>query len=280
MRTVGIEIFYWLDNWSDNQIACFHRARQAGFDAVEISLTGGPDVDIDAMRTELDRQQLRVFCSMGLPLEKDITSDDPQTRQSGVDYLKRCAEAAAKMGSPILGGLPYVPWLHFPKGVDLRPYAERSAAAMREVASTAGDLGITICTEVINRYETFIFNTVADGVRYLTMVDHPAVKLELDTYHMSMEEDNLADAVREAGRQIGHFHCAASNRKLPGPGNIDWDAIKQALDEVHYDGGLVIETFPNPDTEAGRTVNTWRKLVHDPDAEIRRSLDYLRQHVA
>ena len=98
MRKVGIEIFYWLDNWSDDQVACFARAHRAGFDAVEISLTGGPDVDFARIRAELDRQQLGMYCSMGLPQEKDITSPDDGVRRAGIEYLKRCVETASRLG--------------------------------------------------------------------------------------------------------------------------------------------------------------------------------------
>jgi len=280
MRKIGIEIFYWLDNWSDDQASCFARAKALGFDAVEVSLISGPDTPIAAMRAELDRCGLDVFCSMGLPQDKDITSSDEHVRRAGIEYLKRCVDAAAHIGSPILGGLPYVPWLHFPAVKDLRPFKERSAAAMREVADAAGDAGITICTEIINRFETYIFNTVAEGLEYLAMVGHPAAKLQLDTYHMNMEEDDLPAAIRQAGSHIGHFHCADSNRKLPGQGHINWADIKAALDDVRYHGGLVLETFPNPAAETGRTVNVWRPLVSDYDEEAKQALAFVRQHVA
>ncbi len=280
MRKIGIEIFYWLENWSDDQASCFARAKSLGFDAVEISLISGPETPVASMRAEIDRCGLDVFCSMGLPLAKDITSPDNQVRRAGVEYLKRCIDAAARVGSPILGGLPYVPWLHFPKTEDLRPFRERSATAMREVALAANNMGISLCTEIINRFETYIFNTVGEGLDYLAMIDHPAVKLQLDTYHMNMEEDSLQGAIRQAGNTIGHFHCADSNRKMPGRGHIDWAAVKSALDEVGYQGALVVETFPNPAAETGRTVNTWRSLVSDYDEEAQQALALLRQQVA
>jgi D-psicose/D-tagatose/L-ribulose 3-epimerase len=280
MRQIGIEIFYWLHHWSDHQSAAFARAHKIGFDAVEISLITGPDTPIAEMRAELDALGLGVFASMGLPLDKDITSPNESTRRAGIEYLKRCVETAAQLGSPILGGLPYVPWLHFPSDRDLRPFRDRSAQAMREVAATASDLGMTICIELINRFETYIFNTVEQGIAYLAQVDHPAVKLQLDTYHMNMEEEDMPAAIRLAGSQLGHFHCADSNRKPPGGGHIHWSSIKNALDDVQYRGPLVIECFPNPAAETGRTVNTWRPLVSDYDREAAYALSLLRQHVA
>jgi D-psicose/D-tagatose/L-ribulose 3-epimerase len=281
MRKIGIEIFYWIDNWSDDQIAYFPRAKNCGFDAVEISFVAGPEaVDVPRLRGEAEGLGLDVYCSTGLSPQTDITSPDSAVRRAGVEYLRLCLETAQQVGSPILGGVTYAPWLYFPELQDLRPYRDRSAQALHEVATIAGDLGVTLTMEVLNRFETFMFNTVAEALQFLQQVNHPAVKLQLDTYHMNMEEDNLAEAIRQARNQIGHFHCAANNRKLPGRGHINWQAIKAALDDVGYQGCLVVETFPNANVETGRTVHTWRPLVQDYDGEARQAVAFLRQHVA
>lgn len=279
MRIPGIEIFYWIPEWGTDQPPFFHKARTAGFDAVEISLVAGPDIDVAAYRRALDEHDLTVYCSMGLPPDKDITSPDAAVRQAGIAYLKRCVETAARLGSPVLGGLPYAPWLYFPQDDDLQPYRDRSAAALREVAAAAADHGVTLCLEIINRFETFMFNTVDEGLKFLAQVDHPAVRLQLDTYHMNMEEDDMAAAIRQAGAAVGHFHCAASNRRLPGRGHIDWSRIRAALDDIGYQGGVVVETFPDPTAETGRTIHTWRRLVEDLDAEAAQAAQFVRRHL-
>jgi D-psicose/D-tagatose/L-ribulose 3-epimerase len=247
---------------------------------VEISFVSGPEtIDIHRMRAELERLDLRVFCSSGLSVETDITSPDKARRDAGIRYLRQCLETTQKLGSPILGGVTYAPWLHFPEADDLRPYRDRSAAALYDVARIADDLGVKLTLEILNRFESFMFNTVDEGLAFLEQVDHPAVQLQLDTYHMNMEEDNLAEAILTAGSAIGHFHCAASNRKLPGKGHINWQAIKIALDTVNYQGAMIIETFPDPTAETGRTINTWRPLVNDVDQDVKDSLAFLRSHV-
>lgn len=279
MYKIGIEIFYWIDNWADDQISYFSKVQECGFDAVEISFVSGPEtIDIPRMRQELDTLGLDVFCSTGLSPVTDITSSEMSLRKAGINYLRQCLETAQKLGSPILGGVTYAPWLYFPDDADLQAYRDRSAATLREVAQIAADLGLTLSIEILNRFETFMFNTVGEGLDFLAQIDHPAVKLQLDTYHMNMEEDNLAEAIRQAEKQIGHFHCAASNRKLPGQGHLDWQAIQSALKDVNYQAGIVIETFPNPTVETGRTVHTWRHLVHDYDADAKQALAFLRKH--
>ena len=277
MRILGIEIFYWIDKWSGDQTAYFGRARATGYDAVEISLIHGPDLDVTTFRDELERYNLKIYCSMGLPADMDIGSPDAGTRRQGIEYLKGCVDTAARLGSPLLGGLPYVPWLEFVEPADMPAHRERAALSMREVASTAADLGIFITLEIINRFETYIFNSVAEGLQFLENVDHPAVRLQLDTYHMNMEEDDIGEAIRSAGEHLGHFHCAASNRKMPGQGHINWSAVRQALDDVQYQGGIIIECFPNPAAETGQTVHTWRPLVQDFDLEAMAAADFLRR---
>lgn len=279
MRQVGIGILYWADTWDTPQIPLFKRASAAGFDVVEVSLINGADFDIAGYKAALAEANLNTYCIMGLNAETDISSPDASVRRAGIEYVKRALEATAQLGSPILCGLPYVQWLYFPEDEPFDGYRERCAESLREIAVTAADNNVTICLEVINRFETFIFNTVAEGLDFLARVDHPAVKLHLDTYHLNMEEDNTADAIRLAGDKLGHFHCVASNRKLPGHGQIDWEAVRQALDDVNYNGGVCIEAFPLPDTETGRTVNTWRPLVNDLDADAREAAQFVRRQL-
>ena len=268
MRQLGIEVFYWLPNWADDQVSSFARAKACGFNAVEISLVSGPDIDVRRIRQALEQNDLHVFCSMGLPLDKDITSPDKDIQRAGVEYLKRCVDTAARVGSPVLCGLPYVPWLHFPAASDLTPYRERSAEAMREVASTASDIGITICTEVINRFETYIFNTVEGGLNYLEMIGHPAVKLQLDTYHMNMEEDDLGRAIRRTGRHLVHFQANENHRGFLGTGHLDWPAICRALGEVRYAGPITLEPFRRTDHRLSVPLAQWRPPTDDEGTDM------------
>ena len=100
-RPVGIEIFYWLDNWSDDQSSVFHKAAQAGYDGVEISLVAGQDVGVERMARTAESLGLKVLCSTGLSPTKDISSPDPTIRRAGIDMLKRCLDSSARLGSPI-----------------------------------------------------------------------------------------------------------------------------------------------------------------------------------
>lgn len=278
-RPVGIEIFYWLDSWSDEQSSAFHKAAAAGYDGVEISLVAGLEMDIPLIARTAAEHGLTVLCSTGLSPEMDISSPVSDVRRAGVDHLRRCLEQAAELGSPILGGVTYATWMGFPER-DHDGYRERSAETLAEVAPYARRLGVDICLEVLNRFETFMFNTVSDCLRFIDMVGEEGVLAELDTFHMNMEEDDLADAVRRAAGRIGHVQVAANNRRAPQYGHIDWTAFRAALDEAGYEGWVVFETFPNSRAETGRATYAWRDLTDDPDGDAARAAAFIRERLA
>lgn len=276
-RPIGIEIFYFMDRWLDDQASHFQTASDCGYDGVEISLMPHVLEDHRRIGVEADRLGLGIVASTGLTPSKDISDPDPTIRRAGVEYLKRCLDAAADLGSPILGGVTYAPWFGFPDD-DLHARRERSAASLRDVARAAESVGVDVCVEILNRFESFMFNTVDQANDYLDMVEHPSIKIELDTFHMNVEEADLAAAVRSASPRLGHVQVAGSNRSMPGKGHIDWSSLADTLDDVGYEGWVVVETFPNPHVETGRSTHAFRPLVTDLIGEAIEAADFVRSH--
>jgi D-psicose/D-tagatose/L-ribulose 3-epimerase len=180
--------------------------------------------------------------------------------------------------SPILGGVTYAPWFAFPDD-DLEARRQRSAESLREVAVAADAVGVVVCMEILNRFETFMLNTVSQAQDFLGLIGHPSVQIELDTFHMNVEEPDLAAAILQAGPRLGHFQCAASNRAMPGKGHINWDEVAAALDAAAYEGWVVVETFPNPEVETGRSTHAFRPLVDDLMAEARQAAGFVRNQL-
>lgn len=157
-RKVGIEIFYFMDRWADDQAAYFSKAADCGYEGVEISLMPHVLEDPSRIKAESSRLGLDVICSTGLGPDTDISDPDPAVRRKGIEFLKQCLEVASDLGSPILGGVTYAPWFGFPDG-DLEQRRQLSAASLREVAVAADALGVSVCMEVLNRFETYMINT-------------------------------------------------------------------------------------------------------------------------
>jgi D-psicose/D-tagatose/L-ribulose 3-epimerase len=278
-RPIGIEVFYWLDRWSDDQASTFGRVAAAGYDGAEISMVAGSEVGVRSLSRAAAAAGIHLLCSTGLTPDLDISSADRSVRDAGKRHLLRCLDHAAELASPILGGVTYAPWMSLPDG-DLDEYRKRSADVLRDVAEVAGRLGIDLCLEVLNRFETSMFNTVGDCLAFIDSIGHEAVRVEIDTFHMNIEEDDLAAAVRLAAGRLGHVQVAANNRRPPQYGHIDWAAFRDALDWVGYEGWLVFETFPNPAVETGRSTRAWRHLAVDLDGEAASAAAFMRAHIA
>jgi len=278
-RPIGIEAFYFLDRWSDDQAVVFDRAAEAGYDGVEVSLVAGGEIDTRRIAAAAAAADVDILCSTGLTRDLDISSSMAEVRAAGIAHLIGCLEASAELRSPILGGVTYAPWMVFPDD-DLDEHRKRSADSLNKVAIRAASLAVDLCLEVLNRFETPLFNTVADCLNYIDLVDHASVMVEVDTFHMNIEEDDLAAAVVLAGGRLGHVQVAANNRRPPQYGHIDWPPFRAALDAVGYQRWIVFETFPNPAAETGRATFSWRPLAVNLDLEAREAAAFIKGHLA
>ena len=103
----------------------------------------------------------------------------------------------------------------------------------------------------------------------------------LDTFHMNIEEDNIAAAIRKAGKRLGHLHLGEQNRMVPGKGSLPWNEIGQALRDIDYKGAAVMEPFVMKGGTIGSEIKVWRDLLDDTseerlDADAKASLNYVR----
>jgi sugar phosphate isomerase/epimerase len=120
-----------------------------------------------------------------------------------------------------------------------------------------------VLLEPLNRYESRYLNRVTDNLRILDAVNHPNAGLLPDTFHMSIEETNLGDALRQAGDRIVHVHLGDSNRLLPGQGLLDWEKVFRALNDVRYDAYVNLECAagPGPANALPATAQRLRRLI-------------------
>ena len=151
------------------------------------------------------------------------------------------------------------------------------ATHLRALAHHAEDQNVTLCIEPLNRFETDFLNTCEQGLELLERVDSPAVKLLLDTFHMNIEEKSLPDAIRRAGRQLGHLHACGSDRGTPGNDHTDWPGIARALESIEYSGDVVIESF-TPDVKViARAAAIWRTVEPSREDIAEKGLHFLRR---
>lgn len=151
--------------------------------------------------------------------------------------------------------------------------------SLREVASYAGERGVSLAIEPLNRFETDLVNTVDQGLDLCERIGADNVGLLLDTFHMNIEEKFIPHAVRAAGDRVFHVHACENDRGTPGSGHVDWDGLFAALREIDYSGQLVIESFTPTIMEIARAVSLWRPLAASDDDLARDGLAFLRERL-
>ena len=282
MRKIGIYYAYWTNDWNVDFEPYVQKVADLGFDILEIN--GGTLAHMSGeektkLKNAADSHNISLTFCTGLTAQHDVSSESESVRRAGIDFLKKEIASVAEMGGGVLSGIIYGAWPATLSGTsDKTPFVERSIASMREAVKYAEDSEVTLNVEVVNRFEQFIMNTCDEALAYVQEVGSDNLKILLDTFHMNIEEDTIGGAILKAGERLGHLHIGENNRKPPGHGHIPWDEISRALEDILYQGAIVMEPFLMPGGEVGRDIRVWRNIMPeaDKDSEAKNALKYIR----
>ena len=234
-----------------------------GYDGVEVAIRDPALVDSD----ELDR----LVSGLGLIVPAigtgqawgeeglSLTSDDEAVRVQAIERIRSHVPLAARLDAMIILGLIRG---MTPEGQTHQQSMAFLVEAIRECATVAAETGVRFALEPMNRYETDLVHTVAEGMDLIERVGAENFGLLLDTFHMNIEEPSIEESIRTCGDRIFHVHVADSNRWHPGAGHLDFASILATLQEVGYDGFVSGEFMPvpDPDTAAERSIAFLREL--------------------
>ena len=275
---------YWTNEWSGDYMYYAKKVKNLGFDILEISagdLLKMSDRELDDLHELAKSLELQISSNIGPPKRFDVASKSSEVRTAGVKFLTDIMKKMDRLDSRVLVGVLNTYWPNDFTDLDKPAIWARGVDSVKEMGKTARELGIDMCLEVVNRFETHILNTAKEAVQFCKEVEQPNVKILLDTYHMNIEEDNIGDAIRLAGDLLGHLHVGESNRKIPGQGHLPWAEIGKAVRDVGFDGGVVMEPFVLQHGQVSKDINVWRDLSDGADeaqmdAAIKLGLEFLK----
>ncbi|WHH60340.1 sugar phosphate isomerase/epimerase [Petroclostridium sp. X23] len=267
----GIYYAYWEKEWSGDYKYYIEKVSKLGFDILEIAATPiayYSEKDIKELRTCAEHHNIRLTVGHGPTAEQNIASSDPDIRKNGLAFFTNIFKMMEKLNSTLIGGALYSYWpVDYSKPIDKSGDWQRGVEGVREMGRIAKECGITLGLESLNRFENHVLNTAAETVEFVEETEADNVKVMLDTFHMNIEEQSIGDAIRTAGKYLGHFHTGECNRMVPGKGRIPWREIGDALREIEYDGTVVMEPFVRMGGQVGQDIRVWRDISNGADEE-------------
>lgn len=239
-------------------------AVELGYDAIEMSVRDPSSPVVIACDRGLRSHGLRLSAiATGQSYYTDgwgLTTSDSEVRSLLDDRMLRMVDLAAPWGAlVVIGGV---------RGVlegseqERKDQFQRAVDSVQRYAEYALPLGVSLAVEPINRYETNYLNTIDQALNFVDEVELSNVGVLADSFHMNIEEADLAASLRSAGDRLLHTQFTDSNRLAAGWGHIDFPAMARVLEQIDFRGYLSTETLPLPDsrTAARQAIEHFRIL--------------------
>lgn len=281
----GIYYAYWEKEWCGDFLPYISKVKRLGFDILEVAcgdFQTQPLSYFREMKYRCQENAIELTGGYGPRPEHNISSANPATVRNAYDFYRDIFPKMQVAGIDSIGGAIYSYWpVDYTTEPDKAGDLERSINNMRLLADIAAEYGISLYMEVLNRFEGYLLNVAKEAVQYVAAVGKKNVKVMLDTFHMNIEEDDLIDAIRLAGNHLGELHIGEANRRPPRPGRMPWKEIGQVLQEIGFDGKVVMEPFVTEGGQVGRDIKIWRDLSNNAgtaqlDQEAADSVKYIR----
>ena len=265
MRRLGIHSFVWTGGQTQDGLEmALEKSAACGYRTIEFAYLRPERFDLDRLAKRAQSLDVQIGVTMGLPREADISSQDEAVVRRGEELLANAVKAVRDIGGNKLGGILYSAHTKYNSLPTERGW-KNSVAAIAKTAEVAKSAGVDLVLEVVNRFETNLLNTTAQGLKFVEETGSDHVRLHLDTFHMNIEEANPAAAIRLTGDKLGYFHIGESNRGYLGDGVIDFDLIFDALLDINYQRDIVFESFSSAVVDEGLSLACaiWRDTWTD-----------------
>lgn len=286
MNPIGLISMQYARPFVAEHFRLFERMRAHGYDFVELLVPEPGEIDLAQARKALDGAGLGVVLAARVNLQRNLSAAEKDAHRAGIDYLKYTVDCAIGLGATIVGGPLTGNPLVF-AGRPPQPVADderlarkqRCVEGLQEAGDYAASAGVTLAVEPLNRFESDVLCTTQQAVELLDAVDHPGVRMMLDTFHMHMEESSIAEAILLAGERVAHFQANENHRGFPGTGATDWVSVCRALHQIGYTGPISLEPFRRRDDRFGVPFAQWRAPHEDESDRLAASVAFMKSHL-
>lgn len=219
-------------------------AAKAGFDAVECHWPYDiPAADISAALVETGLVMLGLNTIRGADGENGLCAL-PNRKQAAKASIDQALDYAINTGTKavhVMAGFSDAPNAHSTFVENLLYACER-----------AQPHAITILIEPLNHHDApgYFLQTTTQALDIINAVNHPALRLMFDCYHVQIMEGDLTRRLQHCLPHIGHIQFASvPDRGTPDHGEVNFCHIFDHIKDLGYTAPLGAEYKPSAPTE-------------------------------
>jgi len=273
---IGMNMLLWTNHVTEQHFNIVDELKATGYDGIELFLGDGDEQLYSMLGNHFGKMDLGVSCIASLGEEENIASEDPNFRTAGLDKLKWSIDMGAALNADVIAGPFHSSFAFFSRQPPTPDERKRSIEMLQMAAEYAAQANIMLAPEALNRFECYLYNTMADLLTLAEAVNHPNLGAMYDTHHSNIEEKSQASAIKTIAPVLKHVHISENDRGTPGSGQVNWEEVFSSLKEINYDGWLTIEAFSTIIPEFANAINVWRD--YSPCKEIyTRGIQFIRE---
>lgn len=274
----GVHALVFTDQWNnENATAACRAAADIGYDLIEVLMFDPYALDVSMTRRAVKDAGIELRLGMALGVDSDISSDDKDVAARGEATVLKALQIASDLQTPGVSGITYAAFGNY-SAPQTKAQRDRVLSSLSRLDVHAGRLGVKLGLEAVNRYESYMVNTIDQAAAMIRDAASTNIFIHMDTFHMNIEEGDIPAAIHRNSDLLGYAHVADSNRGYLGGGHFDLMGFFASLESVSYDGDCTVESFSSAVLSAPLVggVRLWREAWKEPIEAARIALDCMR----
>lgn len=232
----------------------FRAAAGAGFSRVEMLFPH----QLDTARVEGLLGELGLEMVLFDPAPGDWAGGErgllslPGREDEFIATVRDAIALAGRLGTRLLNALAGI----LPPEVSREDGRRTAVANLRAAAPLVDAAGIVLLVEAINSIDMpgYFADTIERAADLVVAAGSPAVRLQLDQYHVAMMGDDPIAALHRHRDLVRHVQIAdLPGRHEPGTGSYPIPEFLATLDDIGYEGVVGLEYRPLGSTDASLT---------------------------
>lgn len=279
MVQYGLNLLLWTTAVDEKFFPHLEKIKGWGYDGVELPIFDMDPATFRQVGAKLDELGLQRTAVTICTPDANPISPNAAIRQAALTRLKTAIDMCATAGATLLCGPMHSALGEFSgRGRTLDEW-NCGKAILSQAADYAQQHKVMLALEYLNRFECYFLTCAEDTARFCWEVNHPHLTMMWDTFHAHIEEKSVSAGIRSCVPKLAHVHISENDRSTPGKGQVPWMDTFTTLDEVRYDGWLVIEAFGLALPTLAAATKIWRRMFTTEEQLARDGLAFMKSMV-